>query len=54
MSKYNSDALLTDLPEPKRRHRPRQGQPRRNNASVRNNRGNNTQRNNRNKRPSHP
>lgn len=53
VSKYNSDALLTDLPEPKRRHRPRQGQPRRNNAPSRN-RGNNTQRNNRNKRPSHP
>lgn len=54
VSKYNSDALLADLPEPKRRHRPRQGQPRRNNAPARNNRGNNTQRNNRNKRPSHP
>ncbi|MDK7225252.1 helicase-related protein, partial [Proteus mirabilis] len=51
VSKYNSDALLTDLPEPKRRHRPRQGQPRRNNSAPR--RGNNTQRNNRNKRPSH-
>ncbi|MBN6360672.1 ATP-dependent RNA helicase RhlB [Providencia huaxiensis] len=39
VSKYNSDALLSDLPAPKRRHRPRPGGPRRNSNSQRRHNG---------------
>ncbi|EOF5045971.1 ATP-dependent RNA helicase RhlB [Providencia stuartii] len=39
VSKYNSEALLTDLPAPKRRHRPRPGGPRRNSNSPRRHNG---------------
>ncbi|WP_369309107.1 ATP-dependent RNA helicase RhlB [Providencia rettgeri] len=35
VSKYNSDALLSDLPAPKRRHRPRPGGQRRNSNAPR-------------------
>lgn len=39
VSKYNSDALLSDLPAPKRRHRPRPGGQRRNSNSQRRHNG---------------
>lgn len=39
VSKYNSDALLSDLPAPKRRHRPRPGGQRRNSNAPRRHNG---------------
>lgn len=39
VSKYNSDALLSDLPAPKRRHRPRPSGPRRNSNAPRRHNG---------------
>nr|WP_314268058.1 ATP-dependent RNA helicase RhlB [uncultured Moellerella sp.] len=49
VSKYNSDALLTDLPAPKRLHRSRPSGPRRGNNNVQ--RRHNGPRNNNRKRP---